>query len=46
MRAREAKRKEEYDEAWWEERRMEKEQYPCDEDGEMDYDQEFQFDWM
>ena len=19
---------------------------PCDEDGEMDYDQEFQFDWM
>lgn len=46
VRAREAKRKEEYDEAWWEERRMEKEQYPCDEDGEMDYDQEFQFDWM
>ena len=46
VRAREARRQEEYDEAWWEERRMEKEQYPCDEDGEMDYDQEFQFDWM
>ena len=37
VRAREAKRKEQYDETWREERRMWKEQYPCEENGEMDY---------
>ena len=45
MRAREAKRQEEYDETHREERRMWKEQYPCDE-AMMNYQQEFQFDWM
>ena len=46
VRAREAKRKEQYDETWREERRMWKEQYPCDEAGEMYYDQEFTFEWL
>ena len=46
VRARAAKRQEEYDEMYREERRMRKEQYPCDEAGEMYYHQEFQFEWM
>ena len=46
VRAREAKRQEEYDEIHREERRMWKEQYPCNEGGEMHYRQEFQFEWM
>ena len=29
-----------------EERRMWDEQYPCNEGGEMYYQQEFQFEWM
>ena len=45
VRAREAKRQEEYDETHREERRMWKEQYPCDE-AMLNYQQEFQFDWM
>ncbi len=46
VRAREAKRQEEYDEIHREERRMWKEQYPCNEGGEMYHQQEFQFEWM
>ena len=45
VRAREARRQEEYDETHREERRMWKEQYPCDE-AMMEYHHEFQFDWM
>ena len=46
VRSREAKRQEQYDEMYREERRMRKEQYPCDEAGEMYYDQEFTFEWL
>ena len=46
VRAREAKRQEEYDEMYREERRMRKEQYPCDEDDEMHYQKEFKLEWM
>ena len=46
VRAREAKRQEEYDEMYREERRMWKEQYPCDEDDEMHYQKEFKLEWM
>ena len=46
VRAREAKRQEEHDEMHREERRMWKEQYPCDESGEMYYQKEFKLDWM
>ena len=46
VRAREAKRQEEYDEMHREERRMWKEQYPCDEDDEMHYQKEFKLEWM
>jgi len=45
-RAREAKRQEEYDEMCREERRMQKEQYPCDENDEMHYQKEFKLEWM
>ena len=44
--ARMAKAQEENDERHREEWRMRKEQYPCDEAGEMYYHQEFQFEWM
>ena len=46
VRAREAKRQEEYDEMCREERRMQKEQYPCDENDEMHYQKEFKLEWM
>ena len=46
VRAREAKRQEEYDEMHREERRMWKEQYPCDEDDQMHYQKEFKLEWM
>ena len=39
-------RQEERDAMHREERRMRKEQYPCDEAGEMYYGQEFQFEWL
>ncbi len=41
--AREAKRREEYEEMHREEKRMWDEQYPT---GEMWYEQDFQFEWM
>ena len=46
VRAREAKRQEEHDEIHREERRMWKEQYPCDGGDEMDYQKEFKLEWM
>jgi len=46
VRAREAKRQEEYGEMCREERRMEKEQYPCDDKDEMHFRSEFKFEWM
>ena len=46
VRAREAKRQEEYDEICREERRMQKEQYPCDENDEMHYQKEFKLEWL
>ena len=46
VRARVAKRQEEYDEMHREERRMRKEQYPCNEDDEMRYQKEFKLEWM
>ena len=46
IRAREAKRQEKYDETHREERRMRKEQYPCNEDDEMRYQKEFKLEWM
>ncbi len=44
--ARESKRQEEYQEMCREERRMNEEQYPCDEGALMNYDEEFEFEWM
>ena len=44
--AREAEKREEYDEMYREERRMRKEQYPCDVDDVMNYGKEFRFEWM
>jgi hypothetical protein len=44
--ARDAKRREEYEEIHREEKRMWDEQYPCNEGGEMYYQQEFEFEWM
>jgi len=46
VRAREAKRREEYEEMHREERRMRKDQYPCDEDDQMHYQKEFKLEWM
>ena len=45
--AREAKRREEYEEMYREEERMRIEQYPCDEeDWMMLYEDDFRFEWM
>jgi hypothetical protein len=44
--AREAKIREEYEEIHREEKRMWDEQYPCNEDGEIYYQKEFEFEWM
>ena len=44
--AREAKRHEEKEEMHREEYRMRMEQYPCEEDYMMLYDEDFQFEWM
>ena len=44
--AREAKGREEYEEMLREEKRMWDEQYPCNEDGEIYYQKEFEFEWM
>ena len=44
--ARETETRVRTDEMYREERRMRKEQYPCDDAGEMYYDKEFKFEWM
>ena len=44
--AREAKIRAEYDEMHREERRMRKEQYPCEYGDEMEYEREFKLQWM
>ena len=44
--AREAEYRVECDEMYREERMMRKEQYPCDDDGEMYYGKEFKFEWL
>ena len=44
--ARETETRVRNDEMYREEMRMRKEQYPCDDDGEMYYDKEFKFEWM
>ena len=44
--AREAKIRAEYDEMHREERRMRKEQYPCEYGDEMEYEREFKVEWM
>ena len=46
VRARQAKEQEEYDEMHREERRMRKEQYPCEVNDQMHYQKQFKLEWM